>query len=304
MPCHPKFNPEKDIPSLTGKVFFVTGGTAGIGKESILLLAQHQPEHIFFSGRDLRRADAVIQEVKAVAPTAQVTFIQCDLASLESVKEAAAQFTTLSSRLHVLVCNAGIMAVPAALTRDGYEVQFGTNHVGHALLIKLLLPTLLHTAEEPNSDVRILTLSSDGHRFYPSGGIRFDALREADTISSAALRYGQSKLANVLYTNELARRYPNITSVSLHPGVVGTGLADSVTTVTKVVYFFTAAWREVKPVVGAYNQTWASTTEKSNLVNGRYYEPVGALTKVAKEASNEELAKRLWEWTENELKEF
>ncbi|KAL0571555.1 hypothetical protein V5O48_010404, partial [Marasmius crinis-equi] len=236
MPTH-KFDPKKDVPDLTGKVFFVTGGTwfssstpnstttddtgtSGVGKETVLLLSQHQPEHIFFSGRDSRKADSVIEEAKAIAPNAQVTFIQCDLASLESVKEAAAQFTSLSSRLDVLVCNAGIMAVPAALTKDGYEVQFGTNHVGHALLIKLLMPSLLRTADEPQSDVRIIILSSVGHRFHPSGGIRFDTLREPDTIGNAGLRYGQSKLANVLYAKELARRYPKITSVAVHPGTV------------------------------------------------------------------------------------
>ncbi|KAJ8074421.1 hypothetical protein PM082_015322 [Marasmius tenuissimus] len=195
------------------------------------------------------------------------------------------------------------MAVPPSLTTDGYEVQFGTNHVGHALLIKLLLPTLLRTAAEPNSDVRIVSLTSQGHFLRPSGGIQFDGLRQADAIGTAFTRYGQSKLANILYASELARRYPNILSVSIHPGIVGTGLAYSGTTqFTKLVYVLTAAWREITPEQGSYNQIWAATSERGKLVNGRYYEPVGVLTKPAKEALDDELAKKLWEWTEEELK--
>ncbi|KAL0572333.1 hypothetical protein V5O48_009623, partial [Marasmius crinis-equi] len=103
---------------------------------------------------------------------------------------------------------------------------------------------------------------------------------------------------------ELARRYPKITSVAVHPGTVGTGLADGLTTVSKILYLLVSKWREVKPVVGAYTQTWAATTEKGNLVSGGYYEPVGVLTEAAKVASDEELAKRLWEWTEIELKDY
>ncbi|KAL0572335.1 hypothetical protein V5O48_009625 [Marasmius crinis-equi] len=160
----------------------------------------------------------------------------------------------------------------------GYEVRFGTHHVGHVPLIKLLTPTLLR-------------------------GIRFDTLRETDTIGNAGLRYERSKLVNFLYAKELARRYPKITSVSVHPGTVGAGLADGVAPVTKILYLLVSKWREVKPVVG-YSQMWASTTEKGNLVNGGYYEPVGVLTEAAKVASDEELAKRLWEWTGVELKDY
>lgn len=109
----------------------------------------------------------------------------------------------------------GIMAVPWSKTEDGYEIQFGTNHVGHALLTKLLLPTLLKTAEEPNSDVRVINVSSEGHMLAP--GIIYDQ----DTLESYQTwrRYGQSKLANIFHARELQRRYPQITATSLHPGV-------------------------------------------------------------------------------------
>ncbi|KAK7018676.1 short-chain alcohol dehydrogenase [Paramarasmius palmivorus] len=143
-----------------------TTGTAGIGKASIHLLSKHHPEHIFFSGRNVQSARSLIEEVKAQVPDVQLTFIECDLASLQSVKKAAQEFLSLSSRLDILMCNAGVMALPPGLTKDGYEIQFGTNHLGHALLIRLLLPTLLRTAET-GSDTRIINLSSQGHAGHP-----------------------------------------------------------------------------------------------------------------------------------------
>ncbi|KAK7045973.1 short-chain alcohol dehydrogenase [Paramarasmius palmivorus] len=296
-----QFNPETDIASLSGKVFFITGGTAGIGKSSILQLSKHQPAHIYFSGRDSRKAQAVIEEVKSQVPDAPITFIECDLASLQSVKKAADEFVSLSTRLDVLMCNAGVMALPPGLTKDGYEIQFGTNHLGHALLIKSLLPTLIRTAEQPNSDVRVVILSSQAYLTHPTGGIIFKDLHTPQdmAIFGAMTRYSQSKLANLLYAAELARRYPNITSVSIHPGIVKTELMHGASSAMQKL---SAVWRMVSPEQGAHNQVWASTCEKSKLVNGAYYEPVGKLTEKCREGKSSQLAERLWDWTEAELK--
>lgn len=116
------------------------------------------------------------------------------------------------------------MATPASTTAEGYEIQFGTNHLGHALLTKLLLPVLIKTAEEEGSDVRIINLTSGGEAFAPKGGIAFDELK-SDMASHLTLRrYGQSKLANILFTKQLAKRYPMIKSVAIHPGAVNTEL--------------------------------------------------------------------------------
>ncbi|KAL0062120.1 hypothetical protein AAF712_011047 [Marasmius tenuissimus] len=198
------------------------------------------------------------------------------------------------------------MGVPLGLTEDGYEIQFGTNHLGHALLIKLLLPTLIRTAEEPNSDVRIVTVSSNGHRHPPPGGILFDSLRttQQEVIGAAMTRYCQSKLANVLYAGELARQYPNITSVSVHPGIVNTGLTSSSTWFTRAFLFVWTSWRQVTPEEGAYNQVWASTVDRTILKNGAYYDPVGVLSTPGQDAQDRGLAKKLWEWTEEELSKY
>jgi len=111
------------------------------------------------------------------------------------------------------------MAVPAATTKNGYEIQFGTNHVGHALLTKLLLPTLLKTAKEPGADVRVVAVSSIGHIGAPSQGIEFGELKGDMESYLTLTRYGQSKLANILFVKELNRRYGDkgITAVAIHP---------------------------------------------------------------------------------------
>src|SRR6187402_1874653 len=124
-------------------------GNNGLGKEAALQLAKHKPAMIFIGSRSIERGTAAIADIVSLVPNAKLTLIQMDLASLSSVQAAAKQFLTFSPRLDILMNNAGIMAVPAQLTADGYEIQFGTNHLGHALLTKLLLPTMLHTAQSP-----------------------------------------------------------------------------------------------------------------------------------------------------------
>src|SRR5690606_37192995 len=141
---------------------------------------------------------------------------------------AAESFISRESQLHVLLNNAGIMAHPVGDTTDGFEIQLGTNHVGHFYLTKLLLPIILRTAETaPQGSVRIINVSSEGHRMAPEGGIAFENTKIPG--ASTWTRYGQSKLANVLFSKELAKRYgdKNIIALSLHPGVIATGLADT-----------------------------------------------------------------------------
>ncbi|TVY44959.1 putative oxidoreductase, partial [Lachnellula occidentalis] len=223
------FTPAKDIPELSGKVIFITGGNVGLGQESALQLSAHNPSHIYISSRSRPAAESAIQSIQSTIPSARITFIQCDLTSLSSVQAAAQEFTRLESRLDILMLNAGIMGVPAATTSDGYEVQFGTNHIGHALLTKLLMPTLLHTAGLPGSDVRVVVLSSIAH--VMASGIQFSGLKSADGgLATNMSRYGQSKLANVLFVRELQKRYGErgITAVAVHPGIVRTGLYGSV----------------------------------------------------------------------------
>lgn len=250
----------------------------------------------------------MINEVQASSETS-LTFIECDLASLASVQKAAKQFISASARLDMVMCNAGVMALPPGLTSDGYEVQFGTNHLGHALLVKLLLPILLQTVEQvPNSDVRIVFLTSIGFRFHPSGGIVFETLRTTQDfgILGPWSRYAQSKLANIVYAAELARRYPRITTVSVHPGVAATGLVSNLSFFKRFLVYLTnlgQVMASAQEIVG--NQLWAATVtgkkDNEKIVNGGYYEPVAVLGKLDECSSSEELAGKLWDWTQKEL---
>lgn len=305
------FNPAKDIQDQSGRVFFVTGGTTGLGASFISLIAAKNPAHVVFSGRNVSRANELISKVKAASPNVKVTFIECDLSSLASVQRAAKQFLAQSDRLDVLMCNAGVMALDPALSKDGYEIQFATNHLGHALLIKLLLPCMLKTAEQPGSDVRIINLSSMAHQTVPSKGIELDTLKTTQSglgpfyTPSKWMRYGQSKLANLLYARALARRYPSIKTVSVHPGFVRTDLHATEGFTDRIIINTLAGSNWLAVEQGSYNQTWAATTPKENLENGAYYVPVavkGELTTAT--ARDERLAEQLYTWTEAELAKF
>ncbi|ORY18700.1 hypothetical protein BCR34DRAFT_553326 [Clohesyomyces aquaticus] len=302
-----RFSPAQDIPSLAGKIILVTGGNAGLGKQTVLYLAQHAPKRIYLAARTASKASSAIAEIEKAVPNASIEHLPLDLTSFSSIRDAASTFRAKESRLDILINNAGVMATPYSLTKDGYEIQFGTNHMGHALLTKLLLPTLLDTAKEPGSDVRIVNISSMGHMMAPSGGMIWDqaALEKQYTWR----RYGQSKLANILFTNELAARYPQITSVSIHPGVIVTDLYTSLKSnfILNVLLGFYQLLTPIlpghykSPEGGALNQTWAATTPKDKLKNGEFYTPVGKTGSGSKLSHDQGLGMKLWEYTEEEF---
>jgi NAD(P)-dependent dehydrogenase (short-subunit alcohol dehydrogenase family) len=223
-----------------------------------------------------------------------------------SIRNAASQFTSASKRLDILICNAGVMAIPTGLTEDGYEVQFGINYLSHALLTELLLPTLKRTAKE-QGDARVISIASLGASHTPSGGIAFDSLKSTQDdlgITSKWMRYGQSKLANILYASELAKRHPWLTTASLEPGTVWTSLLSNLGWVDRM-FLIAATWGKTVPLYeGTYNTCWAATAEKSGIESGKMYKPVGVKVKGIQYINDEDLAGRLWVWTEKELENF
>ncbi|KAL4879932.1 hypothetical protein BJY04DRAFT_192687 [Aspergillus karnatakaensis] len=297
------FHPSRDIPDLDGKVVLVTGGNTGLGKETIRQIIQHNPAQVFLAARTEEKALNAIKELKSATPDARVTWLPLDLSSTKSVQDAAEQFKAQASRLDILILNAGVMTLPAGETDLGHEIQLGTNHTGHFLLTKLLLPTLLSKAEEPASDVRVVSLSSIGHNLAPGFDVILDQprLKECNTMA----RYGASKAANILFAAELARRHPNITAVSVHPGIIGTdlygpiGKRNPITLIgTKVLGFFATHIEQ-----GAANQLWAAVgAKKEALVNGAYYVPVGNGKTTNRYVVDEEMGRRLWEWSEAEVR--
>jgi NAD(P)-dependent dehydrogenase (short-subunit alcohol dehydrogenase family) len=195
------------------------------------------------------------------------------------------------------------MATPYDTTQEGFEAQLGTNHIGHALLTKLLLPLLVSTSELPDSDVRIVSVSSIGHNMAPRGGILFD--QEAVKRLTPAQLYGQSKLANILHIQALARRYPKITSTAVHPGVIKTDLYGPV---QKAIWLVRIAIQTVGSFVfsdvkfGAQNQLWAATARRDLVGNGQYYMPVGKAIGASRYVGDVDLSNRLWVWTEEQFK--
>ncbi|KAJ5492681.1 hypothetical protein N7539_001427 [Penicillium diatomitis] len=299
----PRFNPRNDIPGLSGKVIFVTGGNTGLGKETILQLAKHNPERIYLGARSEAKAKAAIGDIKETVPTANIIFLQLDLASLKSVKKAAETLLSETDRLDILVNNAGVMLANSGLTEDGYEINFGTNYMGPVLLTKLLLPLLERTATA-GKDVRIINVSSELYKAAPKRGILFEENKTPLADLGTLSRYGQSKLANAYYTKILAEKYPAIKSAALHPGLVRTNIAEE----SKGSSIFMSLLLKVSEMAiavdvetGALNQLWASTSNE--VQTGEYYLPVG---KAASNGllKNRSLALKLWEWTEAELKTY
>ena len=197
--------------------------------------------------------------------------------------------------------NAGIMAVPPGQTKEGFEIQLGTNHFGHFLLTKLLLPILQATSKLPDADVRVVSLTSEGHNFARSKAALFSASKLAEC--NAWGRYGYSKLANILFARSLAKHYPEILSVSVHPGLVSTDLYNSTqkTNIIMRVMLMVGGWVRVTAEQGALNQLWASVAPKGEIMNGAYYKPVGVKASGNPLAADEKLAEEFWEWTEKEV---
>ncbi|KAK6813067.1 hypothetical protein RU639_010835 [Aspergillus parasiticus] len=225
------------LPDLKGKVFIVTGGNSGIGYYTVAHLAEHGA-HVYMCARSPEKGTAAIANIKEMHPSANIDLLQMDLMDLTSVVAAANHFLTLETALHGLANNAGIMATPFEITKDGYEAQWQTNYLAHWVLTQHLLPLMLRTAKtlHPGS-VRIVNLTSSGHLAAPKGGINFKDLSLKDNGPWA--RYGQSKLANILHAKVLHKAYgPGSPSAqngegeiwvsSVHPGLVETNLAASV----------------------------------------------------------------------------
>ncbi|KAL2680423.1 hypothetical protein Neosp_008024 [[Neocosmospora] mangrovei] len=294
------FNPERDIPSLHGKVILVTGGNTGLGKQAILEFARHEPHQIWLAARNLEKAEVAVTEIKQQVPDAPIKLLELDLASFDSIRQAARSFLGESERLDILMLNAGIMAVPPALTKDGYEVQFGTNHMGHAYLTKLLLPVLEKTSQaETEVKPRVVCLASHGHVYLRKDGLDFDTLRTTGESTGPLQCYYQSKLANMLWVRQLAKRYPQFIVSAIDPGLVQTELAVKATGISWILRTIIKTMLLTPVEKGVKNQLWASVSK--DVKSGEYYEPIGREGLATDDGKDDELAAKLWAWTENEL---
>ncbi|KAK6065853.1 oxidoreductase [Seiridium cupressi] len=301
------FHLERDVPELTGKVILITGGRHAhewtwcrYSQDA----SKPDPAKICITGRNEPAAQGVIADIKSSGSKTEVVWICCDHTDLASVKKAADELSR-ESRLDILIANAGIMALPPGLTKDGYELHFGINHVAHALIIRKLLPLLQRTVQE-HREARIIPVSSLALVLAPRGrGIVFDDLKttQAYWLLGKWQRYAQSKLANLLYGQELTRRYPEILTLIADPGPSNTGLVSNLGFLDKAIVYLGNINRFLDDDQGHWSQVWTAGVPKSQAKQGELYEPVGKLTDgYTHWCLDKRLAARLWDWTEEELK--
>ena len=284
-----------DIPNQSGRIAVITGANTGLGFETALALASHGA-HVVIAVRNLEKGRDAVRRIAAERPTAPPVALQeLDLCSLASVHNAAEQLRADYDHIDLLINNAGVMFPPKSTTRDGFELQFGTNHLGHFALTGLLLDQLL-----PVPGSRIVTVSSLAHRLLAD--IHFDDLQSERSYNRVAA-YAQSKLANLLFTYELQRRLaPHGTTIALaaHPGVSNTELPRYLPGVVRPAYSLIAPLIAQDPAAGALPTLRAATDPSA--IGGQYYGPDGfregrgypkVVTSTAK-SHNAELQRRLW----------
>lgn len=261
----------QDVGDQNGRVAVVTGATSGLGLETARVLAAHGAT-VVLAGRDPSRTAAAADDIAKQQPDAAVQTAALDLASLESIRAAAADLTARFPRLDLLINNAGVMFAPYGLTKDGYELQFGTNHLGHFALTGLLMDSLLAA---PGS--RVVTLSSNGHR---TGRMNFADLQSARHYNRYAA-YGRSKLSNLLFTYELQRRLAaakaHTIALAAHPGTARTDLTRHMSALSNAA---------MSPRFASINSWWIQDAKMGVLptlraatdpdaIGGTYYGPDG-----------------------------
>lgn len=251
---------------LQGKVAFITGCSSGIGIESARALSATGAT-VYAAVRDLEKGKVALGDILSPG---RVELLKLDLSSLSSVRECVKEFLTKSSTLNILINNAGIMACPESRTADGFEMQFGTNHLGHFLLFNLLKPTLL-ASSTPSFNSRVVNVSSTGHRYTQ---IHFDNISLAGEYEPS-IAYGQSKLANIYMANELDRRYGSkgLHAFSVHPGGIWSGLQRHMPDDELKVWNTPQVYVHMKsPAQGAATTVWAAIAREWEGKGGKYLE--------------------------------
>ena len=269
--------------------FLITGGNTGIGLSTAIALAR-DGGRVHIACRSAAAGEAAVERIKAASGSADVRLLMLDLASLSSVRACAAEFLALDEPLHVLVNNAGVGG-QRGLSADGFELHFAVNHLGHFALTQLLLDRL--AASGPGA--RVVNVSSEAH--YNARGIDFAAVRQRTKTFAGAREYAVSKLCNVLFTQELARRLDGTvtTSYALHPGVVASDIWRRVPRLARP--FITR--RMLTTEQGAVTSVYCATSPAVAGDSGLYYDKCAVRPPSA--AATPELAELLWkysvEWT-------
>ncbi|GAA6110769.1 retinol-DH_like_SDR_c domain-containing protein isoform X2 [Tachysurus ichikawai] len=275
---------------LDGRTVLITGANTGIGKETAKDMAK-RGARVVMACRDLSRAEKAAEEIRCSTGNGNLVVRHLDLASLFSVRQFAQDYISTEDRLDILINNAGVMMCPHSLTVDGYETQFAVNHLGHFLLTVLLLDMLKTSAPS-----RVVNVSSIAHK---GGKIHFSDLNFTKTPYDSLVSYQQSKLANMLFTRELACRTKGsgVTVYALHPGVIHTELGRYVQRrhyVLSTLLFIPALLLMKTPKQGAQTSIYCAVTEGLEKYSGCYFSDC-QLKDPQLEAKDDLAAVRLWD---------
>lgn len=315
------FNPNRDLSDLSRRVIIVTGGNTGIGYSTVQHLARHGAK-VYMAARNEEKAKAAINQLhkEGLNPgNGEVIWLKLDLSDPRNAKKAAEDFMAKEKRLDVLVNNAALLVTPYSVTRDGISDIMMVNHVSPFILTMSLLPLMRETAKQSGSDVRIVNVSSE---LQAKGGIRFRNREDfndehASSLFPAASRYARTKLANMLFTNELQRRFDAegipIIALSLHPGSVDTGGNQAwIARTPSIVRFIFGTFGRfffIPPDRGSYASVFAAgapvVRAEPEKYKAAYLTPKARIGKPpSQQATNANLAKELWETTERIVKEI
>jgi NAD(P)-dependent dehydrogenase (short-subunit alcohol dehydrogenase family) len=283
-----------NIADQNGKIAIVTGASSGIGYETARVLANKNAE-VILAVRDKQKGEKALNRIKSQNSSAKVKLMILDLASLESIKEFSIVFKRNYNKLDILINNAGVMIPPYSKTKDGYELQFGTNHLGHFSLTAYLID---HLRKTPNS--RIVNVSSNAHKI---GKLDFDDLNWEKRKYNKWQSYGDSKIANIYFTYELGRRLSADTQnplvMAAHPGWTATDLQRH----TGLFEFLNALFAQDSKM-GALPTLFAAVAE--DVKSGDYYGPSGLMemrgypkkVETNKLSKDDTISKKLWQISE------
>lgn len=276
------------------KVVLITGGNCGIGKATAIQLAQ-KGARVIISSRCPGKGNRAVASIRRQSQNDQVECIVCDLSSFGSIEKLARQVAERAEHLDVLINNAGLFCSHLQKTKEGFEMQFGVNYLGHFYLTQLLLPSL-----KASPEARVINVSSIA---YMHGNIDFESFRGAQKYNGLQA-YAQSKLANVLFTREFARRYPEIACNCLHPGVVRTSFGNKHSS-----WYLSLFWHFWKvfmqsPQKGAKTPVFLATAPEAAEVSGAFFDEKQQERNLVGHGRNDILAKRLWDHTKNLINQY
>ncbi|KAK9367954.1 hypothetical protein V1509DRAFT_624906 [Lipomyces kononenkoae] len=300
-------------------VALVTGGTDGIGKVTVRELARHG-FRVYVAARNLEKAEKLVEELSVPSEDVDsastgpvkcdVRILQCDLMDLKSVVSAAEEYMAKEQKLDLLINNAGVMYMPYTESSDGYETTLQVNYMAPYLLTRLLLRPLL-AADAP----RVVNVSSLAHLMGYSFNFSNPNLRNGVDLFYRGLRYAQSKLAIILFTKHMAKSYPKILSVAVHPGVIAdTSLYQHLNTSTDLLGFVKYGWSLGSQLLsamgaltsiedGALTSLYCATDKDltAEKDNGEYFVAIAKKSRASSTARDPQLSEKLWNWTEAQL---